>query len=149
MIPAKQKPSKKRRVMNIGTLTEKATIMPKINMKMTDRIRTGCLPNLSVRKDKTRPIYKTAYSSVPQPDFNLYYMCHIKLRHQASQHSGIVYCTKAIKQVLKATGHSKKLNFFLKSTKGEIRKQVLNDPFKMLRLKCIIIIMNCTGPITL
>lgn len=46
MIPARQKPSKKRRVLNMGTLTEKATVRPNTSMKSTDMISTGWRPNL-------------------------------------------------------------------------------------------------------
>lgn len=46
IIPARQKPSKKRRVLNMGTLTEKATVRPNISMNSTDMISTGWRPNL-------------------------------------------------------------------------------------------------------
>lgn len=46
MIPARQKPSKKRRVLNMGTLTEKATARPNTSMNSTDMISTGWRPNL-------------------------------------------------------------------------------------------------------
>lgn len=46
IIPARQKPSKKRRVLNMGTLTEKATVRPNTSMNSTDMISTGWRPNL-------------------------------------------------------------------------------------------------------
>lgn len=46
MIPAKQNPSKKRKVLNMGTLIEKATVRPNTSMNSTDMISTGWRPNL-------------------------------------------------------------------------------------------------------
>lgn len=48
--PAKQKPSKKRKVLNMVTFTEKATLRPNTSMKSTERINTGCRPNLREKK---------------------------------------------------------------------------------------------------
>lgn len=48
MIPAKQKPSKKRKVLNMGTLTEKATVRPNTSMNSTEMISTGWRPNLKM-----------------------------------------------------------------------------------------------------
>lgn len=41
MMPARQKPSKKRRTLNMGTLTEKATLRPNTSMDSTDMISIG------------------------------------------------------------------------------------------------------------
>lgn len=46
MMPARQKPSKKRRTLNMGTLTEKATLRPNTSMDSTDMISIGWRPNL-------------------------------------------------------------------------------------------------------
>lgn len=55
MIPARQKPSKKRKVLNMGTFLEKATVKPNTNMNSTDMISTGWRPNLQnkVRAEMT------------------------------------------------------------------------------------------------
>lgn len=54
MIPARQKPSKKRRVLNMGALTEKATVRPNTSMNSTDMISTGWRPNLQSKVKKKR-----------------------------------------------------------------------------------------------
>lgn len=45
-MPARLKPSKKRRMLNMGTLTEKATLRPNASMDSTDMISIGWRPNL-------------------------------------------------------------------------------------------------------
>lgn len=45
-MPARLKPSKKRRMPNMGTLTEKATLRPNASMHSTDMISMGWRPNL-------------------------------------------------------------------------------------------------------
>lgn len=45
-MPARLKPSKKRRMLNMGTLTEKATLRPKASMDSTEMISIGWRPNL-------------------------------------------------------------------------------------------------------
>jgi hypothetical protein len=51
-MPARQKPSKKRKVLNMGTLTEKATVRPNTSMNRTEIIRTGWRPNLRMEGEK-------------------------------------------------------------------------------------------------
>lgn len=45
-MPARLKPSKKRRMLNMGTLTEKATLRPNTSMDSTEMISIGWRPNL-------------------------------------------------------------------------------------------------------
>lgn len=45
-MPARLKPSKKRRMLNMGTLMEKATLRPNASMNNTDVISIGWRPNL-------------------------------------------------------------------------------------------------------
>lgn len=49
MMPARLKPSKKRRMLNMGTLTEKATLRPNASMDSTDMISIGWRPNLPAK----------------------------------------------------------------------------------------------------
>lgn len=49
LIAARQKPSKKRSVLNMATSTEKATARPKASTDNTDTRSTGIRPNLRER----------------------------------------------------------------------------------------------------
>ena len=51
-MPARQKPSKKRTVLNMGTLMEKATVSPNTSMKNTEMISTGWRPNLMEEEEE-------------------------------------------------------------------------------------------------
>lgn len=45
-MPARLKPSKKRRMLNMGTLMEKATLRPNASIDSTDMMSIGWRPNL-------------------------------------------------------------------------------------------------------
>lgn len=79
-IPAKQKPSKKRRVLNMGTLTEKATVRPNTSMNSTDMISTGWRPNL---RSKVRISF-----------WHLYVRLHVMQELQKSYQSARIPNTK-------------------------------------------------------
>lgn len=52
IIPARQNPSKNLSVLNIVTFTDRATVSPKIRIKMMENSSTGRRPTLHVRKEK-------------------------------------------------------------------------------------------------
>lgn len=50
IIPARQNPSKNLRVLNIVTFTDRATVSPKIRMKMMENRSTGRRPTLHTER---------------------------------------------------------------------------------------------------
>lgn len=65
MMPARLKPSKKRRMLNMGTFTEKATLRPNASMDSTDMISIGWRPNLPAKLRMTSRARRTERSPTP------------------------------------------------------------------------------------